>query len=204
MSMKPTFATRMTRVTRRALTGTAVLCGAAVLSGTALTALPGAAQAATTTAASPARTSPAGTSPAWSPKCTSQQTEIWLGLGLGGGTAGTIFYPVEFTNVGHHACFLWGFPKAAAISASGHQIGKSSRALRLRHGVVELFPGWTAHATLGIVEAGNVCSHPVRAASLRIRAPHQRASTDLPFAFQACHGRRVLVFGPIMPGVGIP
>jgi hypothetical protein len=204
MSMKPTFATRMTRVTRRALTGTAVLCGAAVLSGTALTALPGAAQAATTTAASPARTSPAGTSPAWSPKCTSQQTEIWLGLGLGGGTAGTIFYPVEFTNVGHHACFLWGFPKAAAISASGHQIGKSSRALRLRHGVVELFPGWTAHATLGIVEAGNVCSRPVRAASLRIRAPHQRASTDLPFAFQACHGRRVLVFGPIMPGVGIP
>ena len=204
MSMKPTFATRMTRVTRRALTGTAVLCGAAVLSGTALTALPGAAQAATTTAASPARTSPAGTSPAWSPKCTSQQTEIWLGLGLGGGTAGTIFYPVEFTNVGHHACFLWGFPKAAAISASGHQIGKSSRALRLPHGVVELWPGWTAHATLGIVEAGNVCSHPVRAASLRIRAPHQRASTDLPFAFQACHGRRVLVLGPIMPGVGIP
>ena len=201
MSMKPTFATRMTRVTRRALTGTAVLCGAAVLSGTALTALPGAAQAATTTAA---RTSPAKTSPDWSPKCTSQQTEIWLGLGLGGGTAGTIFYPVEFTNVGHHACFLWGFPKAAAISASGHQIGKSSRALRLRHGVVELFPGWTAHATLGIVEAGNVCSHPVRAASLRIRAPHQRASTDLPFAFQACHGKRVLVFGPIMPGVGIP
>jgi hypothetical protein len=201
MSMKPTFATRMTRVTRRALTGTAVLCGAAVLSGTALTALPGAAQAATTTAA---RTSPAKTSPDWSPKCTSRQTEIWLGLGLGGGTAGTIFYPVEFTNVGHHACFLWGFPKAAAISASGHQIGKSSRALRLRHGVVELFPGWTAHATLGIVEAGNVCSHPVRAASLRIRAPHQRASTDLPFAFQACHGKRVLVFGPIMPGVGIP
>jgi hypothetical protein len=202
MSMKPTFATRMTRVTRRALTGTAVLCGAAVLSGTALTALPGAAQAATTTTA--ASTSPAKTSPAWSPKCTSQQTEIWLGLGLGGGTAGTIFYPVEFTNVGHHACFLWGFPKAAAISASGHQIGKSSRALRLPHGVVELWPGWTAHATLGIVEAGNVCSHPVRAASLRIRAPHQRASTDLPFAFQACHGKRVLVFGPIVPGVGIP
>jgi hypothetical protein len=204
MSMKPTFATRMTRVTRRALTGTAVLCGAAVLSGTALTALPGAAQAATTTAASPARTSPAGTSPAWSPKCTSQQTEIWLGLGLGGGTAGTIFYPVEFTNVGHHACFLWGFPKAAAISASGHQIGKSSRSLRLRHGVVELWPGWTAHATLGIVEAGNVCSRPVGAASLRIRAPHQRASTELPFSFQACHGKRVLVFGPVVPGVGIP
>jgi hypothetical protein len=201
MSMKA-FATRMTRVTRGALAGTAVLCGAAVLSGTALAALPGAAQATTTTTAS--RTGPATTSPAWSPRCTSRQTEIWLGLGEGGGTAGTIFYPVQFTNVGRHACFIWGFPKAAAISASGHQIGKSSRAVRLRHGVVELFPGQTAHATLGIIEAGNVCSHPVRAQSLRIRAPHQRASTDLPFSFQACHGQRVLVFGPVVPGVGIP
>lgn len=196
MSMKLTFATRMTRVTRRVLTGTAVLCGAAVLSGTALTALPGAAQATTTAAAR--------TAPNWSPRCTSQHTEIWLGLGLGGGSAGTIFYPVEFTNVGHHACFLWGFPRARAISASGHQIGKASRSLRLRHGVVELWPGWTAHATLGIVEAGNVCNRPVRAASLRIRAPHQRASTDLPFSFQACRGKRVLVFGPVVPGVGIP
>lgn len=200
MSMKVTFATRMTRVTRRALAGTAVLlgtlCGAAVLSGTALTMLPGAAQAATTTAAK--------TSPAWSPRCNSHQTEIWLGLGLGGGTAGTIFYPVEFTNIGHHACFIWGFPRAAAISGRGHQIGKSSRALRLPHGVVELWPGQTAHATLGIIEAGNVCSRPVKAESLRIRAPHQRASTDLPFSFQACHGKRVLVFGPVVPGVGIP
>jgi len=196
MSMKATFATRMTRVTRRVLTGTAVFCGTAALAGTALTVVPGAAQASTTTAAK--------TAPNWSPRCTSQQTEIWLGLGLGGGSAGTIFYPVEFTNVGHHACFLWGFPRARAISASGHQIGKASRSLRLPHGVVELWPGWTAHATLGIVEAGNVCSRPVRASSLRIRAPHQRASTDLPFSFQACRGKRVLVFGPIVPGVGIP
>jgi hypothetical protein len=196
MSMKRTFATRMTRVTRRALAGTAVLCGAAVLAGTALTTLPGAAQAATTTAAR--------TSPAWSPRCTSQQTETWLGLGLGGGAAGTVFYPVEFTNIGRHACFIWGFPRAAAISKAGHQIGKSSRALRLRHGIVELWPGQTAHATLGIVEAGNVCSRPVWASSLRIRAPHQRASTELPFSFQACRGKRVLVFGPVVPGVGIP
>lgn len=196
MSMKLTFATRMTRVTRRAVAGTAVLCGAAALTGTMLTARPSAAQAATTTAAK--------TAPAWSPRCTSQQTEIWLGLGLGGGTAGTIFYPVQFTNIGRHACFIWGFPHAAAISSRGHQIGKSSRPLRLPHGVVELFPGQTAHATLGIIEAGNVCSHPVRATTLRLRAPHQRASTDLPFSFQACRGKRVLVFGPVVPGVGIP
>jgi hypothetical protein len=201
MSMKLTFATRMTRVTRRALAGTAVLCGAAALAGTTLTALPTAAQAATTT---PARTAPARTAPAWSPRCTSQQTEIWLGVGLGGGTAGTIFYPVEFTNIGHHPCFIWGFPHAAAISAAGHQIGKSSRPLRLPHGVVELWPGWTAHATLGIIEAGNVCSHPAVATTVRIRAPHQRATTDLPLTFGACRGKRVLVFGPVVPGVGIP
>jgi hypothetical protein len=191
MSMKLTF-----RATGRFVAGTALACAAAALPATAL--------AATTGPAGHSRPA-ARTAPAWpAPRCTAHQTEIWLGVGLGGGTAGTIFYPLEFTNVGRHACSLIGFPKVAAISAGGHQIGKSSRAIRLRHGFVTLLPGWTAHANLGIIEAGNVCSHPVNAASLKVRAPHQAHSTFIPFAFQACHGKRVLVVGPIRPGVGIP
>ena len=203
MSMKPTFATRMTRVTRRALTGTAVLCGAAVLSGTALTALPGAAQAATATAASPA-----GTSPAWSPKCTSQQTEIWLGLGLGSGTAGTIFYPVEFANAQFRPPRLLpvGLPEGGRdqrLRAPDRQVLAGAAAAAWRGRAVPPWLDRPRHAghRRGGQRAG---SHPVGAASLRIRAPHQRASTDLPFGFQACHGKRVLVFGPIVPGVGIP
>jgi Protein of unknown function (DUF4232) len=194
MSMKLTF-----RATRRVLAGVAVSSAVALLPATAMAATAAPARSAQTVQ------SARSASPAWpAPRCTARQTLIWLGVGGGGGTAGTIFYPLQFTNVSRHTCSLIGFPKAAAISRNGHQIGKSSRALRMRHGFVVLVPGATAHAALGIIEAGNVCNHPVNAASLKVRAPHQGRSTQIPFAFQACHGKRVLVVGPVQPGVGIP
>jgi hypothetical protein len=178
------------RFSGRLAAGVAAVCALALLSGTGL---PGTALAAS--AHAPARRLAA---------CTSGQTEIWLGLGLGGGTAGTIFYPLEFTNIGRRSCVLGGYPVAAAVTQDGHQIGPSSRRLRSRHGLVRLRPGWTAHALLGIIEAGNVCSSPVTAVGLLVRAPGQRGSTNLPFSFEACRSGRVLVVGPIRPGVGIP
>lgn len=176
------------RTTRRILGGSALVVAGALLPGTALA----------STAA------PAGAT--WSaPRCATSQTEIWLGLGNGGGTAGTIFYPLEFTNLSRRTCTLFGFPRAWAITQDGKQIGRASRHLNIRHGAVTLPPGFTAHAQLGIVEAGNVCRKPVTAASLRVRAPGQGGTTVLPFSFQACHGNKgVLVVGPVQPGVGIP
>jgi hypothetical protein len=183
--MKLTF-----RAARRALGGTALLCAAALLPGTAM--------------ASTVMPAKAG-GVAWGiPRCKASQTQTWLGLGLGGGTAGTIFYPLEFTNTGRHACTLSGYPRVAALTKGGHQIGKSSRHLRSRHKVITLWPGWTAHASLGIVEAGNVCNKPVSASTLKVRAPHQGRSTQLPFQFQACWHKSVLVVGPVQAGVGIP
>ncbi len=180
MCMKLTF-----RATRRILGGTALICAAALLPGTAM---------ASTSAARPA----------WAPHCRESQTLIWLGLGAGGGTAGTTFFPLEFTNVSHQTCSLFGFPTAWAVFQNGRQIGKASRHLFQRHGFVNLLPGQTAHALLGVIDAGNVCSKPVTAAALRVRAPGQRSTTIIPFSFQACFHKRVLVTGPIQPGVGIP
>jgi len=183
--MKLTF-----RVGRRILGGTALVCAAGLLPGTAL--------ASTVT---PARTG--GVAPAI-PRCRANQTLTWLGLGLGGGTAGTIFYPLEFTNISRRTCTLRGYPRASAISKGGRQIGKASGHLSGRQRVITLPPGWTAHAQLGIVEAGNVCSRPVTAATLKVHAPGQGGATQLPFQFQACWHKRVLVVGPVQAGVGIP
>jgi hypothetical protein len=204
MSMKLTF--RATRgilgstaplragLLRAGLVCAALLCSAALLPGTAMA-----------STATPARTNGVAVAVAAGiPRCQANQTETWLGLGLGGGTAGTIFYPLEFTNISQHSCTLRGYPTTAAIGRGGRQIGKSSRHLRSRHQTITLRPGWTAHATLGIVAAGNVCSRPVTASFLKVRAPHQGRSTQLPFQFQACRHKRVLVVGPVQAGVGIP
>ena len=56
----------------------------------------------------------AQTAAAPTPRCTTSALEVWLGLGGGGGQAGSTVYPVEFTNLSAHTCSLYGFPGVSA------------------------------------------------------------------------------------------
>jgi hypothetical protein len=171
------------RATRRILGGSALLVTAALLPGTALA----------------ATTAPAA--PNWTPRCTIAQTRVTLGRGSG--TAGTTFYPLRFTNVSRRTCVMWGWPKTWAESQNGRVIGNASRALPGRRPVLVLRPWQTAHADLGIIEAGNICRKPVTAVNLRVRAPQQVLSRLLRFKFQACHGHvTVMVVTPVHAGRG--
>lgn len=136
--------------------------------------------------------------------CRAGSTTIWLGLGAGGGTAGTIFYPLEFSNTGRRTCALFGFPGVSAVK-NGHQVGGAALRNGSKHLAV-LRPGQTAHAVLGIVEAGNIPScNMVQGANLKVFAPNQQAPTVIPsFTFTACANRTVLRIGSVRPGTGIP
>lgn len=138
-------------------------------------------------------------------RCTPAHTQVWLGLGLGGGTAGSVFYPLEFSNVGHRACTLSGFPGVSAIGSGGGQIGPAAGRNGQHHGTVTLAPGATAHAILRVVDWGALCSTEVVAAGLRVFPPGEtRAEPIVPFSFGACAHRGVLIVGPVRAGVGIP
>ena len=178
--MKLTF-----RASRRILGGSALIVAAALLPGTALA-----------STAAPAQAN-------WfAPRCVITQTHV--SLGRGSGAAGTIFYPLRFTNVSRRTCTMFGFPKTWAQFQDGRQIGNSSRRLGgIPQRVVTLVPGSTAHSTLGIIEASNICRKPVTAVTLRVRAPQQVLSRLIWFKFQACHGHvTVMVVGPVQPGGG--
>lgn len=138
------------------------------------------------------------------PKCTAAHVQVWLGLGVGGGTAGSTFYPLEFTNVGHHACTLTGFPGVSGVRSGGGQVGPAASRNGQHHGTVTLAPGATAHAILRVVDWGAVCSTEVVAAGLKVFPPGTTRSETVPFSFGACAHRRVLVVGPVRAGVGIP
>jgi hypothetical protein len=138
------------------------------------------------------------------PRCTVAHLEIWLGLGLGGGTAGSTFYPLEFSNVGHGACTLGGFPGVSAFGSGGGQVGPPASRNGQHHATVTLAPGATAHAILRVVDAGAVCSSSVKAAGLKVFPPGATRSQPVPFSFSACAHRGVLVVGPVRAGVGIP
>jgi hypothetical protein len=183
------------RATRRILGGSALLVTAALLPGTALAST--AASAATAATAAPATAAPA-----WNtPRCRITQTRVTLGRGSG--TAGTIVYPLRFTNVSHRNCSMWGWPKTWAESQDGKVIGNASRALKGPRPFLVLRPWQTVHADLGIIDAGNICRKPVTAVNLRVRAPQQVLSRVLRFSFQACHGHRtVMVVTPVHAGRG--
>jgi Protein of unknown function (DUF4232) len=136
--------------------------------------------------------------------CAAAHLEVWLGLGEGGGTAGSTFYPLEFSNVGHTACTLNGFPGVSAVAGGGGQIGPAASRNGQHHATVRLSPGATAHAILRVVDWGALCSHKVTAVALKVFAPGTTTAQEVPFSFGACAHRRVLVVGPVRSGVGIP
>jgi uncharacterized protein DUF4232 len=123
------------------------------------------------------------------PKCPTSGLVVWVNTD-GDGTAGSIYYKLEFTNLSGASCTLTGYPGVSGIDLSGHQLGSAgghdtSTAAR----TVTLANGATKTATLRVVEAGNFPSaqcHMTEAAGVRVYPPNQTASKIVPFPFYAC------------------
>ena len=126
------------------------------------------------------------------PACATSGLVIWINT-TGNGTAGSIYYTLEFTNLSGHACTLSGYPGVSAVDLSGHQLGSAGGRdnFAAAHTVTLAASGGrqTAKATLRIVEAGNFPSSAcgmTTAAGIRVYPPNQRASKVVPFPFSAC------------------
>jgi hypothetical protein len=155
-------------VAPRARRAAIALCAMAAVAGTALLADVPAAGAA-------------------SPSCQTGGLVIWLDT-QGDGTAGTIFYTLNFTNLSGHTCTLRGYPGVSAVNLGGHIVGSAASRLT-GHPVrtITLRNGRTAAATLGAVDTGALptCAMTT-AAGLRVFPPNQTASRTIPFPFPAC------------------
>jgi hypothetical protein len=151
----------------------------------------------------------AQTAAATTPRCTTAGLEVWLGVGGGGGQAGSIAYPMEFTNVSGHACHLFGFPGVSA-EVAGHQVGSAARRDRSApEHTVTLRAGATAHTVLQIADVSafpaSTCK-PVTAAGLTVYPPGAVTAAQIPFRFRACSakGPVFLSVQPVQPRVGVP
>ena len=159
-------------------------------------------------AATSSGTAPAA--PAAIPRCTASDLGVWLAVGQGNGAAGTIYYPLELTNLSHHTCYLFGYPGVSALDRNGHQLGSPAQwgSLRGAH-IVNVAPGATAHTLLAyhdaVVTTEPGCDPVNSAANLRIYPPGQRSATFAAFSFEACsHAGPIWmnIIEPIIPGVG--
>jgi hypothetical protein len=141
-------------------------------------------------------------------RCATSALAVWLGVGEGGGTAGSTFYPLELTNVSTHACHLFGFPGVSAWR--GSQLGSPAQR---NHAVLEhtvtLLPRETAHAVLQISDVNNFSRtqcKPATAFGLKVIPPGETTSAGIPFSFRACSkaGPVYLSVQPMQAGVGVP
>lgn len=157
--------------------------------------------AAAATPASGARRAAAGAAR----PCQTPGLVVWLDTN-GNGTAGSVYYKLQFTNLSSRSCTLRGYPGVSAVDLAGRQIG--SAGTREETGsprTVVLAPDAGASAVLRIVEAGAITSSACRevtAAGIRVYPPGQRASRVAPFPFQACSRRGAPVLSVRAVGAG--
>jgi hypothetical protein len=143
------------------------------------------------------------------PACTASDLGAWVAVSQSDGAAGSIYYPLQFTNLSRHACTMRGFPGVSAVDRNGHQLGSPAgwdhtRPVR----TVVLPPGATAHATLrygDVTVATAPRCHPVSSMfELRVYPPGQRQATYAAFSIEACShpGPVYLDVTPLKAGVG--
>jgi len=170
-----------------------------VVAGTLIAALAGVPLAVTSAAGA------AGTTP----RCTRAALEVWLGVGTGGAAAGSISYPMEFTNVSGHTCHLFGFPGVSAFLLGSQAGTAAARNHSAPEQTVTLRPNTTAHAVLQITDVGvftpSNCK-PVLADGLKVFAPGAFKAATIPFRFRAClaKGPVYLHVTAVQPKVGVP
>jgi hypothetical protein len=143
------------------------------------------------------------------PACTAADLGAWVAVSQSDGAAGSVFFPLQFTNLSRHACALRGFPGVSAIDRNGHQLGSPAawdhtRPVR----TVVLAAGATAHSVLRYADVTVATApgcHPVSSMfELRVYPPNQRQATFAAFSTEACShtGPVYLDVTPLQAGVG--
>jgi hypothetical protein len=144
--------------------------------------------------------------------CRAATLRITIDTSQAGGSAGSAYYPLNFTNTTATACEMYGYPGvsfAAAASATSKQMGLAAERTRAFPKVaVRLAPGGTAHAWVKVGFAGDYPAsqcRPVAANWLRVYPPGGTVPGYVGHAFNACSSMDVaqLTVLPVRAGQGL-
>ncbi len=149
---------------------------------------------AASTSAAAASPNPAASTSAAVTGCATSALKVAVNTAKPGAAAGSIYYPVDFTNTSASTCTLFGYPGVSFVTGpSGTLMGRAATRNPVKPAAtVTLAPGQVAHATLQVAAAGNYSPaqcKPVTAHWLRVYPPNQTAALDVPFSTQACSAR---------------
>jgi hypothetical protein len=119
---------------------------------------------------------------------------------------GAVYYPIEFSNVSSRACWLYGYPAVTGLTSRGKPIGPQAGRYVAPQRKITLRPGQTAHALLGIVEAGIIggCRAATGSALGVIPPDARRQQVIGDFSFPACTNKVYMRVYPVQSGIGVP
>jgi Protein of unknown function (DUF4232) len=196
----------MTPVTRHALGAAALLCTAVLAAACGKNSTNPGTSLGSTSPSAPASATPPATSPSPSAApasataaagvagCAPSALKAKVDTAQSGAAAGSVYVPVNFTNISSSSCTMFGYPGVSAVSTpSGAQLGRAAtRNTAAAATLVTLVPGGVAHATIQVADAGNYspsqCS-PVTAHYLRIYPPNQFSAIYARYNVQVCSAR---------------
>jgi hypothetical protein len=140
----------------------------------------------------PAPSASAVTGPAPTAPCSTAALRVRVGAA--NGAAGSVYYPLEFTNISGLTCDMYGYPGVSFVSgpAGGELGGPAVRNSTFGPSVVRLAPGTVAHASVQVVVAQNYPTarcKPVTAHWLRVYPPGQFTPRYVALTAQTCTGK---------------
>lgn len=139
-------------------------------------------------------------------RCNNSNTYVWF-ADAPNGTAGAIFYPVEFTNIGSKSCTLYGYPGVSAVNSKGKQLGPAAARLTMTHHTVTLKPDQTVSANLGILPPGfKPGCKTATAAGFKVYPPNETGGqvvSNLSFPICKNKGGSLTVY-PVTKGISVP
>jgi hypothetical protein len=143
-----------------------------------------------TAAADGQATAPAAAAPAGVAACTAGDLRIAPQSSAGGGTAGSYYSFIDFTNTSSTSCTLYGYPGVSLTAASGAQIGPAAtRDATTAAATVTLAPGATANAVLRMTDptvyATSQCK-PTTSSYLKVYPPNQTTPVQVSFKEDTC------------------
>jgi Protein of unknown function (DUF4232) len=135
---------------------------------------------------------PATTAAAGPPTCTTGSLQVTVGPA--NGTAGSIYYPLLFTNTSPVTCTMYGYPGVTLVSQPGRSaLGPPAvRNATFPKELVTLAPGAVAHASLQVALAQNYPASRCKPATghwLQVYPPGEYAALFVAFTVQTCTSR---------------
>jgi hypothetical protein len=138
---------------------------------------------------------------------------LQVSVGGANGAAGSIYYPLEFTNISAGSCVLYGYPGVSFVTrpGGGHLGGAAVRNATFAPAAVTLAPGGVAHASVQVVVAQSYPARrckPVTAHWLQVYPPGSYDPLYASLTAATCTGRipggSTLGIYVVRPGAGGP